>query len=62
MASNYNLTQPYMFCKLDIKDGFQRIFVDKNEKWNFCYIISATSTPENIDNTQILVPNSLQMG
>ena len=51
-----------MFCKLDIKDGFQRIFVDKNEKWNFCYIISATSTPENIDNTQILVPNSLQMG
>lgn len=51
-----------MFAKLDIKDGFWRIFVNKDNIWNFCYSISTKPIPKTIDKTIILVPKSLQMG
>ena len=51
-----------MFSKLDIKDGFWRLVVNHEDAWNFCYIIPNMDPSTPIDETQIVVPNSLQMG
>ena len=39
MAKNYNPAKPFLFSKLDIKDGFWRMAVGNNEAWNFCYVL-----------------------
>ena len=52
----------FMFAKLDIKDGFWRLVVNAEDAWNFCYVIPNTQATTNLDNTKIVVPNSLQMG
>ncbi len=50
---------PWVFMKLDIKDGFWRMMVPEAEEFNFCYVL-----PQQNDNdpVQIVVPTSLQMG
>ena len=54
--------KPFMFSKLDIKDGFWRMIVSEQDAWNFCYAIPPPSPDTPIDDIQIVVPNSLQMG
>ena len=53
----------FQFSKLDIKDGFWSLVVNKNDAWNFAYVSpSKTKTKQDVDNTIIVVPHSLQMG
>jgi hypothetical protein len=61
MATNYDLQYPFLFSKCDIKDGFWRMVVNKNDAWNFCYTLPSTKAT-NIDNIRLVVPHSLQMG
>ena len=44
--------------KLDIKEGFWRIFYAKVQEWNFTYIMP--NRP--VKPTEIVVPLALQMG
>ena len=61
MAANYDPEQPFYFCKLDIKDGFWRMAVSNDDAWHFCYVLPAlTEVP--LDEIELVVPNSLQMG
>eukprot|EP00957_Ditylum_brightwellii_P136700 10424660-Ditylum_brightwellii.AAC.1 len=64
IADNCNHNRPFKFCKLDIKDGFWRLVVIAEDAWNFCYIIPNKdgTIPDNIDDIQIVVPHTLQMG
>jgi hypothetical protein len=63
MEKNYNKEIPFKFCKLDIKDGFWRLVVNENDAWNFCYVLpNLNNTKTSLDETEIVVPHSLQMG
>ena len=62
MAANYNPNKPFAFAKVDIKDGFWRMRVAKDAAWNFCYVLPAVSPVNNIDDIELVVPSSLQMG
>ena len=50
---------PWLFMKLDIKDGFWRMVVPEKDEFNFCYVLPQTHEDDPI---QIVVPSSLQMG
>eukprot|EP00957_Ditylum_brightwellii_P194059 14779163-Ditylum_brightwellii.AAC.1 len=39
MADKYNKDKPFMFTKLDVKGGFWRLVVNKEDAWNFCYVL-----------------------
>lgn len=52
----------FRFAKLDIKDGFWRLGVSDADAWNFCYVLPSLTEVENIEDIEIVVPNSLQMG
>ena len=54
-------SHPWMFSKLDIKDGFWRMAVNHNEAWNFCYVLPALTPLKSIDDIELVVPNSLQI-
>jgi hypothetical protein len=62
MATNYNTQSPFVFAKCDIKDGFWRMVVSEKDSWNFCYTIPPPSKHTPIENIEIVVPTSLQMG
>ena len=62
MATHYSPSHPFKFTKLDIKDGFWRLAVNDVDAWNFCYVLPASTPSSNLDDTEIVVPNSLQMG
>ena len=62
MANNYEPMKPFIFTKLDIKDGFWRLAVNDSDAWNFCYVLPAESEITDLDEVEIVVPNSLQMG
>ena len=62
MATNYNPQQPFAFAKLDIKDGFWRMRVSEKDAWNFCYVLPPRSPTQSLDEREIVVPASLQMG
>ena len=48
-----------LFSKLDIKDRYWQMQVEKGEEWNFSYVLPpATST----DDFKIVVLSALQMG
>lgn len=36
LVDNYDPNQPFLFSKLDIKDGFWRLAVNDDNAWNFC--------------------------
>jgi hypothetical protein len=48
-----------MFSKLDIKDGYWRMVVPKEEEWNFAYGLPKADPQEPI---MPVIPSSLQMG
>lgn len=62
MAKNFNPNNPLAFSKIDIKDGFWRLLVSDQDTWYFCYTMPLTVSTTNLDDIQIVVPNSLQMG
>jgi hypothetical protein len=62
MADNYDINHPFMFCKLDIKDGFWRMRVSDEDAWNFVYVLPSLKNDINEDDIELVVPNSLQMG
>ena len=62
MAQNFHPTKPFKFCKIDIKDGYWRMIVNEKDSWNFCYTIPPKSPSTPLDDIQIVVPCSLQMG
>ena len=61
MVDNYNKKHQFFFTNLDIKDGFWRLAVNNHDAWNFCFIL-APLKGKSIDETEIIVPNCLQMG
>ncbi len=61
MAEHFDPSKPFMFTKLDIKDGFWRMAVSDSDAWNFCYALPS-ETEQELDDIMIVVPNSLQMG
>ena len=62
LADNYDPAQPFLFSKLDIKDGFWRMAVSNEDAWNFCYVLPQFEPVHNIEDVRIVVPNCLQMG
>ena len=52
----------FMFAKLDMKDGFWQLVVNEEDAWKFCYAIPNKHADTPIEDTKIVVPNSLQMG
>ena len=62
MATNYDTSVPFKFTKCDIKDGFWRMVVSEEDSWNFCYTIPPPSKTTSIDDIEIVIPTSLQMG
>ena len=53
---------PIKFAKLDVKDGFWHMAVSDKDAWNFCYVMASLQITISIDDIEIVVPNSLQMG
>ena len=50
---------PFLFSKVDLKDGYWRMVVDTADAWNFAYVLPPehpTADPE------LVIPDSLQMG
>lgn len=62
MAENFDKSKPFVFSKLDIKDGFWRLCVSEEDAWNFAYVLPAENPTNSIDDIQIVVPDALQMG
>lgn len=59
LAENYDPNHPFVFSKIDIKDGFWRMAVSDEAAWNFCYVMPTEDPLENLDEAEIIVPNSL---
>ena len=51
--------KPAYFAKGDVEDGYWRIFMEADGRWNFSYVLPPT--PEHPD-VHIVVPKSIQMG
>ena len=62
VADGQRKDKKILFSKLDIKNGFWRMVVNAADAWNFCYVISNADADASIEETQILIPNSLQIG
>ena len=62
MADNCDPDRPFKLTKLDIKDGFWRMAVNDDAAWNFCYVLPSTNPDIELDEIELVVPNSLQMG
>ena len=62
MSQHYNQEVPFMYSKNDIKDGFWRMNVSKNDAWNFCYVLPSLNKQQSLDDVEIVVPHALQMG
>ena len=39
MEDHHDLEIPFLFSKLDIKDGFWTMAVINEDVWNFCYVL-----------------------
>jgi len=50
---------PVLFSKLDIKDGYWRMVVPKDDDWHFAYVLPKAHPDEP---TRLVIPSSLQMG
>ena len=62
MADNFDPDRPFKFAKLDIKDGFWRMAVNDENAWNFVYVLPSENKNVALDDIELVVPNSLQMG
>ena len=62
LAKHFNLSRPFKFSKVDIKDGFWRMAVSPENAWHFCYSIPPKTPDEPLDDRLIVVPTALAMG
>lgn len=62
MGTNYDPSQPFVFSNADIKDGFWRLMVNKENAWHFCYVLPPLQGEVHLDDVEIVVPHALQMG
>ena len=62
MEKNRQKDRHFYFTKLDIKDGFWRLAVNNDDAWNFAYVLPSEDPNISIDDIEIVIPNSLQMG
>jgi hypothetical protein len=59
MALSKDTTTPFMFSKVDLKDGYWRMAVNEADAWNFAYVLPGAGPDESI---QLVIPDALQMG
>ena len=59
MASAPDNGIPLLFSKIDLKDGYWRMVVNKCNSWNFAYPLQPEHTH---DESKLTIPNALQMG
>ena len=59
MANAPNTGIPFLFSKIDLKDGYWRMVVNKRDAWNFAYVLPAITAT---DEPTLVIPDSLQMG
>ena len=50
---------PFLFTKVDLKDGYWRMCVNANDAWNFAYVLPKLKPSEP---TRLVIPDALQMG
>ena len=62
MKAHQSKKYPIFFFKSDIKDGLWKLAVSNNNTWNFSYALPLASPTYNIDDIDLVIPNSLQMG
>eukprot|EP00957_Ditylum_brightwellii_P049620 3763553-Ditylum_brightwellii.AAC.1 len=64
LADHHNLHHPFQFAKLDVKDGFWWLIVNKEDAWNFCYVLPPQDGQKitNLDKVVLVVSLSIQMG
>jgi hypothetical protein len=55
---NDNVT-PFLFTKVDLKDGYWRMCVNADDAWNFAYVLPGGKAGDPI---QLVIPEALQMG
>jgi hypothetical protein len=53
---------PVLFSKLDIKDGYWRMVVPKEDEWNFAYVLPKANPQDPDEPTVLVIPSSLQIG
>jgi hypothetical protein len=59
LASAPDTGIPFLFSKIDLKDGFWRMTVNETDAWNFAYVLPPLHPA---DEPQLVIPDSLQMG
>ena len=62
LADKYNPNRPFRFSKLDIKYGFWRLQENKQDAWNFGYVLLSFAPTKEIYDINIVIPNCLHMG
>jgi hypothetical protein len=59
MALSKDNTTPFMFTKVDLKDGYWKMAVNADDAWNFAYVLPGAGPNNPI---QLVIPDALQMG
>jgi hypothetical protein len=59
MALSKDTNTPFMFSKVDLKDGYWRMVDNEVDAWNFAYVLPGAGPHEPI---QLVIPYALQMG
>ena len=59
MATSRDTSTPFLFTKVDLKDGYWRMCVNSDDAWNFAYVLPGGHPNDPI---QLVIPEALQMG
>jgi hypothetical protein len=59
MALSKDETTPFMFSKVDLKDGYWRMAVNAEDAWNFAYVLPGGKPGDPV---KLVIPDALQMG
>jgi hypothetical protein len=59
MALSKDTTTPFMFSKVNLKDGYSRMAINEADAWNFAYVPQGAGPHEPI---QLIFPDALKMG
>ena len=59
MATSHDTTTPFLFTKVDLKDGYWRMCVNSDDAWNFAYVLPGGAPGDPV---QLVIPEALQMG
>ena len=62
MEEYYMDTGSWYFSKYYIKYGYWQLRVAPEYAWNFTYVLTKSPPKKNINETEIVVPGSIQMG